>query len=201
MEDDDVLNLANRAAEGDREAVDALLEHTLPELRAFVRLRAGPLLRARETESDLVQSVCREVLHGMERFQHPSETAFKRWLYTTAMRKIVNKRDYYRAQKRDVLRERNVDMEAGGEELLNMYRRFSSPSEKLMAAEECERIERAFSKLPEDQREIILLARFVGMSRAEIAAEQGKSEGAVRVALHRALARLAEVLAVDEPTV
>lgn len=39
------------------------------------------------------------------------------------------------------------------------------------------------------------LAHVVGLSRAEIAERLGKSEGAVRVLLHRALARLADVLA------
>ena len=39
-----------------------LLEEHLPRLRAFIRLRTNQAIRARESCSDLVQSVCREVL-------------------------------------------------------------------------------------------------------------------------------------------
>ena len=56
------------------------------------------LLRARESGSDLVQSVCREILAQAHRFQHPSESAFRRWLYTTAMRKISDRADHWRAE-------------------------------------------------------------------------------------------------------
>ena len=54
-----------------------------------------------------------------------------------------------------------------------------------------ERLQRAFSTLPDEYREVITLARVVGLPHAEIAVKLGKSEGAVRILLHRALARLA----------
>jgi len=41
---------------------------------------------------------------------------------------------------------------------------------------------------------VITLAHLVGLARAEIAQQMGKSEGAVRVLLHRALARMAAIL-------
>ena len=77
---EDVLALKEAACAGDRAALDALMVRYLPQLRAFVRLRAGPLVRVHESSSDLVQSVCREVIQNAERFRHPSESAFKQWL-------------------------------------------------------------------------------------------------------------------------
>lgn len=195
MESDEIQALTERAGEGDREALDALLECYLPELRAFVRLRAGPMIRARESESDLVQSVCREVLDHADRFRHPSEMAFKRWLYTTALRKIIGRRDFYLAEKRDVMREvRPEESSRRAEGLLACYQSFSSPSRRVMLQEEVERIEAAFETLSEEQREVITLAHIVGLTRAEIAEQLGKSEGAVRMILHRALARVAREL-------
>ena len=41
---------------------------------------------------------------------------------------------------------------------------------------------------------MITLAHVAGQSRAEIADQMGRSEGALRVLLHRSLVRLAEVL-------
>ena len=179
--------LTEAAARGDAGAVDQLLQAHLPGLRAFVRLRVGPELRARESSSDIVQSVCREVLEHLDRFQHPGEKAFKHWLYTTALRKIASRADYYRAQKREGGRE---VLSADEEELGRLYRTLGSPSQGAVLREELERLESAFDQLSDEQREVVTLAHLVGLTRAEIAERIGKTEGAVRVILHRALARL-----------
>ncbi len=200
----DLLQLTEAAGRGDRRAVDQLLERFLPDVRAYVRLRAGPLVRQRESSSDLVQSVCREVLEHAERFRFPSESAFKQWLFATALRKIANRRDYYLAQKRDAELERSLEpaqdpsraSEAPESDLrlLESYRVFSSPSAEAMVREELARVEGAFDGLSEEQREVVTLAHLVGLSRAEIAEQLGKSEGSVRVTLHRALAKLSGLL-------
>lgn len=186
--------LAERAARGEREAVETLIERHLPELRAFVRARAGTALRARESTSDLVQSTCREVLGHMERFRFPDDQAFRAWLLTTAQRKIADRADYLTAQKRDVGREAALSRESGAddERLLAAYARFSSPSHRAVVADELARVERAFDRLNEEQREVVSLAHIAGLSRREIAERLGKSENAVRIVLHRALARIAE---------
>ncbi len=184
--------LLDAARGGDRAAVEELLLRHLPGLRAFVRLRAGPLVRRREAESDLVQSVCREVLLHAGDFRRGGEPGFRHWLYATAVRKILNKQEFHTAQRRDL---RAEELQGGeGAALLDLYAAFSSPSRRLATAEELARIEQAFDALPEDYREVILLARVVGMPRAEVAAALGRSEAAVRNLLHRALALLSQRL-------
>ena len=192
-------SLAQRAADGDREAVETLLERHLPELRAFVRLRAGPALRARESASDLVQSTCREVLTHAERFRFPNESAFRRWLFTTALRKVANRAAHHGAAKRagpEV--PMATDSRAGDDGLLACYHRFSSPSHRLTVKDEIDRVEEAFDALTDEQREVVTLAHVAGLSRAEIAAQLGKTENAVRIVLHRALARLADRVKGDD---
>lgn len=173
---------------GDGAALDRLLAEHLPGLRAFVRLRLGPTLRARESASDLVQSVCREVLQHQARFQHPGAGAFRAWLYTTAQRKISNRLQYLSAGKRDVAREQ------GERELVNAYRSFCTPSAHAMGREALDRIEAAFDDLNGDQREVIVLTRVLGLARGEVAASMGRSEASVRSLLTRALAELADRL-------
>ena len=190
---DDSFELAERARRGDNDALRELLDRHLPGLRAYVRLHSGPLLRSKEESSDLVQTVCLEVLRNAERFEHPAESGFRRWLYVTALRKIKNRHRYYLAEKRDAVRERAI--EAGsGDRLLDLYASFSTPSREVSAREEVERVEAAFDLLSEEHREVILLARVVGLSRAEIGERMGRSEGGVRILLYRALARLTELL-------
>ncbi|HLU38683.1 MAG TPA: sigma-70 family RNA polymerase sigma factor [Planctomycetota bacterium] len=75
--------------------------------------------------------------------------------------------------------------------------RCTTPSRHAIAREELERVERAIAALPEAQQEVVVLARIAGLSRRAIAAELGRSEEAVRMLLHRGLAKVADVLARD----
>jgi RNA polymerase sigma-70 factor (ECF subfamily) len=192
---DDSSSLVSRASRGDQPAVDELLERHLPGLRAYIRLRIGPDLRARESASDVAQSVCREVLENLDRFRYGGESGFRHWLYTTALRRLQNKWEFHTAQKRDVGRETRLPSGATGVgPLLGVYRSLSTPSGAAMGREQLARIESAFDALSDDDREVIVLSRLVGFTHKEIGEHMGRSEGAARVALHRALARLAEAL-------
>jgi RNA polymerase sigma-70 factor, ECF subfamily len=179
--------LVERAAAGDAEAVELLLTRHLPRLERYVRLRAGALLRS-EGVSDLVQSTCREVLEHADRFRFGGEQAFRHWLYATAARKIVSRQRFHTAQRRDV---RNVQRdEEALTELARTLGAEPSPSEVAIGAELLARLERAFAALPEEERDVILLSRVVGLSRAEVARAIGRTENGTRNLLHRALGRL-----------
>ncbi|MFO0982981.1 MAG: sigma-70 family RNA polymerase sigma factor [Planctomycetota bacterium] len=194
----DSRELVNQASRGDAQAIDSLLDQHLPGVHAFVRLRMSPDLRGKESVSDLVQSACREVLQHMGRFQYQGEGNFKHFLYTTALRKVLNKHRYYHKEMRDVRRE--VDRAVRGsqsqdESLSQVYQTLSTPSGQIMRKEAIERLERAFDELPDDHREVVLLSRLMGLSHREIAAHMNRSEMATRSLLARALSTLAQKLA------
>lgn len=191
--------LVERATHGDAPAVESLLAHNLPALRAWVRLRCGPVLRARESASDIVQSVCREVLQGLDRFEWRGEAAFRAWLYAATARKLADRADHWQAARRAAGREIPLHRPGpdGDTEVLDVYRSFCSPSAAASGRETMERIERAFEALADDERELIVMARIAGLSGAEIAQALGCSEGAARQRLFRALARLSDALARD----
>lgn len=190
---DETKGLVDGASAGDPVAMEMLLEKQLPALRAFVRLRAGQHVRAHESSSDLVQSVCREVLQDLPRFHYTSEAAFRGWLYESALHKIYDRQRYWRAQKRDASRECELAADATTAHapgLLERYASFCTPSRSAMAHEEIERIESAFETLPDDYRRVIALTRIAGLSHADAAREMNRSEDSVRNLLSRALARL-----------
>lgn len=191
---EETARLVSEASNGDPVAVDALLEKFLPGLRGFLRLRAGQMLLAKESCSDLAQSVCRDVLENMGRFEYDGETGFRRWLYTTASRKVADRYEFYRAQRRDVAREKAPGGSGDEDALLASYRSFYTPSQQAVAREELARVEQAFQRLPEDQQQVILMAKMMGLPRAQIAIEMGRTEGSVRTLLCRALAQLADLL-------
>lgn len=185
--------LVARAARNDREAIESLLVQHLPGLEAYLRLRMGPVMRAKESASDLVQSVCREVLLDLPRFEYRGEAAFRHWLYTRAQNKLLEKHRWLTAGKRDHGREEPVpDVTT----VLPSYQTLLTPSRVAAARETVARIEAAFDELPEDYREALTLHRICGMSHAEIAERMQRSEGAVRNLVYRATSRLA--LRVDE---
>jgi RNA polymerase sigma-70 factor (ECF subfamily) len=184
---DEMQKLVQGISQGDAIALEELLQRSLPGLQRFIRLRAGRLLLAREESSDLVQSTCREILQHMDRFHYESEEAFQKWLYATALRKILDRARYYQADKRDADRETTPGSNAA-------YKTFTTPSQCAMSREELTRVQEAYGKLPPDYREIILLSRVLGLPHAEISQQMGRSEGAVRVLLSRALARLSTIV-------
>lgn len=192
-------DLLERADSGEPAAAAELLQQHLSGLHAFIRLRMGAPLRRREDSGDLVQSVCAEILGNLGRYQHPGERQFRQWLYKTAERKIADHWKHQQRLKRDPAREVRLAETEGAQDaqLLAQYRSFCSPSGRVSAQEELQRAEAAFDALAEDEREVILLANVVGLSRAEIAAQLGKSEGAVRTMLSRALSHLAELVEED----
>ena len=193
-------SLVRRAQGGDNHAREVLVEQFLPGLRAFVRLRTGPVIRLKESNSDLVQSICREVLVDLPHYRGDSEPQFRSWLFSLALRKILDKRKFYAAEKRDVAKEVPLETSrapAVDAQLLHSYAGFCTPSRYATSREEIERIEAAFSELPEDYQEVITLGSLIGLPQQEIAARLETTEGAVRQLLYRARARLAMLLAED----
>ena len=178
-------------SDGEEPTIERLLEEHLGSLRAFLRLRAGAGIRARLGHSDLVQSVCREVLRSKDKIEFQGDAAFRSWLYTAALRKLVEHDRHMHAVKRDVGREQSLDAEGGVDAaLLQGYATMTTPSLVAMGREGAAKLEEAFDVLTDEHREIITLARVVGLSHAEIAAQLGKSEESCRQLLRRALVKL-----------
>lgn len=163
--------------------LDALLVRYLPRLRAFVRVHTNATVRQHESCSDLVQSVCRELLAGAGAFRYQGEGPFRSWLFRTALNKILERTRFLTAQKRDVRREKTQSAIDYG----TLPGLGPTASQVAAASELGDRMERAFDELADDQRHVIALSRIVGLSHAEIAADMDRSEGAVRVLLSRAL--------------
>lgn len=187
--------LLARVRQGDANALEELLARHLPGLRAFVRLQCGPVVRDRESVSDVVQSTCREVIAHLDRFEHGGDREFRQWLYTSAMRKIRHRAAYWRADRRDIGRERAASMDdVADRALVDVYGTITTPSAEVQGREFLTQVEGAFDRLSDDEREAILLARVLGLSHLEVAAQTGRTEGASRTLLHRALVKLARLL-------
>jgi len=173
--------------------LDSALARHLPGLRDFLSARTGSLLRSQESASDLVQSVCREILQDRASFEYRGDAAFRSWLFEAARRKIVDRHRYYTRAKRDV-GALTLLPEADGPALASPRH---APEEEASLRERVLAVEAALDELPADYRRVILLVHVAGRSHREVAAALGRTPAATRNLLPRALARLARVLRRD----
>jgi len=196
--DDSGRDLVESAVAGDREARETLLQSHLPGLRAFVRRHVGYDVRSRETSMDLVNSVCREALQALPRFEYRGPDSFRAWLLRQAENKIRDRGRYWRRERRTSRREAGTVTTLlshdDASERLAPLKSFCTPSHHASAREELSRAEEAFQALPADYREVIVLARVLALSHPEIARRMGRSVAATRTLLSRALARMATTL-------
>lgn len=185
-----------RVHAGDVGALDALLIAYLPRLRAFVRARMDERLRQRESCSDLVQSVCRELVGAKAGFEFRSEAEFRGWLFTAALNKVREKHRFHRAERRDAGREAKAEPGACVDvgDLAAASATVGTPSAAAMRNEELERLEAAFEQLPEDYREVVTLTRLARLSQRDVAVLMGRSADAVQKLLGRALLKLGEIM-------
>ena len=178
----------------DERARNEWLEEQLPRLRAFVRLQMSPLLRGRESVSDVVQSVCGEFLGQVDRLDDRNEHELRAWFYSAALNRVRQKLRYHMAQKRDVRAEAGRAASVSDDVLLECYASCLTPSRHAIANEEIGRIEKAFDELPQDYRDVIIFSRLLGMPHKEIGEKLGIGEGPARAKLSRALTRLSMVV-------
>ena len=166
------------AVAGNRDALREVLEIIRPIVVRYCRARVGATERSGLSADDVAQEVCLAAITALPRYRDQGRP-FLAFVYGIAAHKVA---DAHRAAGRnradptDVVPER-YSVEAG-------------PEQMALDSESSARMNRLLSVLPERQREILILRVVVGMSAEETAEAVGSSAGAVRVAQHRALARL-----------
>ena len=187
--------LVLRATSGDTTAVETLLQRHLPSLRVYVRRNIGGMVGAKESSSDVVQSVCREVLQHMDRFEYRGEAAFRQWLFRAALRKLIDRQRYYQAGKRDHGRERAaLAGSSSADGMARLAMTLGTPSQDAMMREEIGALEEAFLGLGDNDRQIIHLIYVDGLTHADVAERLECNEAASRKQLSRALARLSRLM-------
>jgi RNA polymerase sigma-70 factor (ECF subfamily) len=178
------FQLLLRARNGDSDAVDLLCARYLPRLQRWARGRLPRSARGAVDTGDGVQEVLIRVIKRIHVFDPRDEGAFQAYLRQALTNRF---RDEARRANVHPLREaiENEWVWDG-----------PSPLEQAIGNEGIERYEAALGRLREgDQRAIVARCEW-GMSHQEVAEILGKnSASAARVAIHRALIRLATEMA------
>jgi RNA polymerase sigma-70 factor (ECF subfamily) len=186
--------LVQRALAGDLPALRDLLAYSLPELTVYVRLIAGADVLARESVSDITQSVAGDVLPALAGQRFDDLRGFFAYVRRAALHKLIDKQRHHRAARRDLRREVDDAGTPDSFDLPSHLRDLLTPSGHAIAAEDAAMLADALQRLPDDQREVVTLARLAGLPHAEIAQLLGRTAGACRMLLSRGMRALAREL-------
>lgn len=178
VDTEDLAVIVGAAVAGDRTAVDRLLGYVRPLVVRYCRARVGRQERSFASADDVAQEVCLAVLTALSTYRDQGRP-FLAFVYGIAAHKVA---DAHRAAARN--RAEPV-AEVPDEPELD-----AGPEQRAMRVEMTSRMAELLQVLPAKQREILVLRVVVGLSAEETADAVGSTPGAVRVAQHRALARL-----------
>ncbi len=195
----DTEELLDRLRAGDADARRELLERHRLRLRRAVARRLDRRLAARVDPSDVVQDALAEADRRLDDYAARRPLPYYPWLRQLADERVAQLyRQHVRARRRSVEREEPLPASPSAASVAQLAERLidrgSRPGSRLIRAELRQRVLAAVAQLPERDREVLVLRHLDQRPTAEVADRLGVSEGAVRVRLVRALARLRELL-------
>ena len=181
LEAEGSLRLLERARAGDRAALDVLMARYVPRMRRWASGRLPRWARDLADTQDLVQDVLLQTFRNLNRFEVRGEGALQAYLRQGLANRIRD--ELRRRARRPPATELDPHAADGG----------ASPLESAIGREALERYERALTVLQPQDREAIIARVELDCTNEEIAAALGKpSANAARMAVERALLRLAD---------
>lgn len=179
----DFAEVLAAAQEGNELAFSRLWRDGNPSLLRYLRVMAP------EFAEDAAAETWLQVVRGLAGFRG-DEQAWRAWLFTTARRRVIDQ-----ARRRSRQPEKPLE-EAPPSQLP------ASPDAADLAIQHIDtRSAMALvARLPPHQAEVILLRVVAGLDTVTVARLVARTPGAVRVAAHRGLRRMAEILAEREVT-
>jgi RNA polymerase sigma-70 factor, ECF subfamily len=164
--------VVERASLGDHGALSVLFRTYQPAVLRYLR---GRLPDAAE---DLAAQTWLDAARNLRTFAGGPDD-FRRWLFTIARRRL-----------QDELRRRA----RRPEQLTAAPPETATAGDELEAADELTRALALVRRLSPDQADAVLLRIVAGMDVGQVAEVMGRSEGSVRVLVHRGLHRLRDLL-------
>jgi RNA polymerase sigma-70 factor, ECF subfamily len=172
--------LLERARRRDGDAFTRLYEATYRRVFSYLLARVGD----RAAAEDLLQEVYLAALHGIDRFRASTEGQFMAWILKIAHAKAVDQlRSRYRHPDRST-----ADVPQAGT---------ANPLDTIETRLGLVEIADALSRLTKDQRNVVMHRLVFGYDLAETGRLMGKNIGSIKALQHRALARLAKLLAAE----
>ena len=151
--------------QGNREAVSQLLERHTRRVRDYVRM----MVHNDDVADDLTQEVLIKVVKVLDEGRYTDKGRFLPWVLRIAHNRVL---DYFRAQKQV----KTVSESSAGFDILGS-KNFAEPSieDNIISEQRAEEIRALVEELPEEQREVVKMRYYEGLSFKEIAEHTGVS--------------------------
>lgn len=180
------------------ESANLTLDRFRDYLRLLARLQIDPRLQSKLDPSDLVQQTLLKAYQAEGQFRGTTAAEKAAWLRQILARTLANAvRDLGRA-RRDATLERSLEASlASSSARLEAWlvADQASPDAQAERNEQLLRMADELARLPDIQREVLLLRHCQGWSLSEVAQHIGRSRAAVASLLRRGLQQLREHLA------
>jgi RNA polymerase sigma-70 factor, ECF subfamily len=198
----DTDHLLASVSRGDTTARGRLLERHRPRLKRMVAVRLDRRLAARVDPSDVVQEVLLDAAAQLDTYIRDRPIPFYPLLRRLAAGRLADAyRRHVRAKRRSVGREEPPGLpdESVVELADRLLAHENGPGTGLSRRERRDAVRGAVDKLPDRDREVLVLRFLEDLSTAETAAVLNVGEGAVKMRVVRALGRLRDLLGEDRP--
>jgi RNA polymerase sigma-70 factor (ECF subfamily) len=168
----------------------------------YRQLQLDRRFRRRFDASDLVQETFEQALENLDQFRGQSEEDRIKWLRMIFRNKAIDTIRKATADKCDVRDEQSIN-----DVLLESSARLdpligddnARPDREAERREFCLRLAAAMEKLPQDQRDAVLLVQFMRGTLGEVALQLNRTEKSVSGLVRRGLKKLAKLLPEYKP--
>ncbi len=157
-----VSRAVKRAQAGDRDALGFLYTRYADNVYGYVR----SIVHDEHEAEDITQHVFAKLIHVIGKYEE-RDVPFFAWILRVSRNVAVD----------HIRRQRAVPVEE--------VRRIGEERDDRATSERLSDLREALAKLPPDQREVLVLRHFAGLSPTEIAVRTGRSEGSVHGLHHR----------------
>ncbi|MEW6743064.1 MAG: sigma-70 family RNA polymerase sigma factor [Planctomycetota bacterium] len=188
-----------RLRRGEAGALVEMFATFRPRLRRMIELYLDPRVASRLDPSDILQDAYLEAARRAGDYAREALVDPYVWLRGLTSERVVNlHRRHLGAQRRSVQRELPLDSSV----LLatRLLAPQSSPSQAMMRQELQRRVQEGLARLREEDREVLVMRQFEGLSNGEVAQALGLSDSGASMRYGRALYRLKQVLTQDGPS-
>ena len=155
--------LLEQYQQGNREAISQLLERHSRRLRDYMRM----LVKNNDVADDLLQEVLIKVVKVIDEGRYTDKGRFLPWLLRIAHNRVL---DYFRANKQA----KTVNESSAGYDFLGS-KNLAEPSieDNLISEQLAEEVRSLVEMLPEEQRDVVRMRYYEGLSFKEIAEQTG----------------------------
>ena len=164
--------LLNRYLSGDRSAISQLIDRHSKRVRDYIRM----MVKDHDVADDILQETLIKAVRVIDEGRYADTGKFLSWVLRIAHNQVI---DYFRSQKS----QRTVSESDAGYNVLGTLRFAERNVEDRLISEQIEAdVRRMIDSLPEEQREVVMMRYYAGMSFQEIA---DQTEVSINTALGR----------------